>query len=81
MTGSTVEEPVIVIEPLMPASASELDSAELLANEEPEFADEESESESELPQAPVTNAIEPMRLTNVRYLNRDNTLFKFMIVT
>ena len=34
MTGSTVEEPVIINEPLRPPSGSELDSAELLADEE-----------------------------------------------
>jgi hypothetical protein len=65
--GSTLDDPVTVIDPDKPDSDVALDPLE--------------EFESELPQAPANNAIKPTKVMNVSHLKRETCLFEYMMAT
>ena len=78
MTGSTVEEPVIVNEPLKAASESELDAAESELDAAELLADEEGASESS-PQDAASIPKTANRATTRSLVLRGKKLVSFML--
>ena len=78
VTGSTVEEPVIINEPLRPPSGSELDSAGSELDSAELLADEEGASESS-PQDAASIPKTANRATTRSLVLRGKSLVSFML--